>query len=357
MRRNSVSREFFRPDALCRLALAVVAVNLVWQFAVLRPAYAENGRITIIEENDGLLPDGLDRHYTQGAMLSYLSPTQTTEDFTANLFASLSHLPMLQPGPDTQRKFDVVLGQSIFTPTKYHDPVPDPKDRPFAGWLYGGGSLLQETNGNMLENFEILAGVVGPASLAEEAQEGFHSATGFNNTNLDAAWKHQLKNEPGVMITYDRHWKIWQNSFFGFQTDIIPEAGLTVGNVMTYADAGFQLRVGQNLGADYGIPRVRPSLSGTSWFDASRMASPFGWYLFAGVQGRAVARNIFLDGNSFANSPSVDKNILVADFDVGASLFYSDWVKLDLSFTERTKEFTTQKSMDHFGNVSLTFRF
>jgi hypothetical protein len=32
-------------------------------------------------------------------------------------------------------------------------------------------------------------------------------------------------------------------------------------------------------------------------------------------------------------------------------------VKLDVSFTERTKEFTTQRQADHFGNVNLAFRF
>ena len=87
------------------------------------------------------------------------------------------------------------------------------------------------------------------------------------------------------------------------------------------------------------------------------MTSPWGWYLFGGVQGRAVAQNIFLDGNTFQNSASVDKKVLVADFTVGASVFYMDWAKLDFTFTERTKEFKTQQSMDRFGAASLSVRF
>ncbi len=341
----------------CCVAAGLAMIGLAGLTALPERAAAENGRITIIEENDGLLPSGTDRHYTQGALLTYLSPKLAVDDATAGLYAALSNLPIMQPGVDVQRRFDVVFGQSIFTPTKYHQAVPDPTDRPFAGWLYTGGSLLQETHGNMLENFEVLAGVVGPDSLARQAQELVHSLAGFHQPDLDKAWSHQLKNEPGVMITYDRRWKIWQSSFFGMQTDVIPEAGLTVGNVMTYADAGVQFRIGQNLGVDYGVPRVRPSLSGTSWFDASRLNGPWGWYLFAGVQGRAVARNIFLDGNTFTDSPSVKKNILVGDFTAGASVFYSDWAKLDLTFTQRTKEFTTQQSMDRFGGASLSVSF
>ena len=345
-----------RSSCLRHLASGLVWLGLA---TLAHPAAvrAESGRITIIEENDALQSKETDRHYTQGALLSYLSPTLTADSFAARLYAPLSSVGIMQPGPDTQRKFDVVFGQSIFTPSNIKIAVPDPRDRPYAGWLYGGGSLLQETHGTMLENFEILAGVVGPASLAKEAQEAVHDALGLKNSNLDAAWSHQLKNEPGVMITYDRHWKVWQNSLFGVQTEFIPEAGLTAGNVMTYADAGAVFRIGQNLGADYGVARVRPSVSGTSWFNASRMTSPWGWYLFGGVQGRAVAQNIFLDGNTFQNSPSVDKKILVADFSVGASVFYMDWAKLDFTFTERTKEFKTQQSMDRFGAASLSVRF
>lgn len=341
-----------------RIGLALVALLDAASLFAPGAARADNGRITIIEDNDGLLPDGWDRHYTQGASLIYLSPTFTGPGLQDNLYSALNaHLPLFAPGPDAVRKFDVIFGQSIFTPVKYHDPVPDPKDRPFAGWLYGGGGLLQESGGRMLENFEVLAGVVGPAALAKETQETFHSATGFNNANLDQAWSHQLKNEPGVMISYDRHWKVWRGAAFGFESDVIPDAGVTVGNVMTYAQAGFQVRAGHNLAADYGIARVRPALSGTPWFNATRMSDPFGWYIFGGVQARAVAHNIFLDGNSFTNSPSVNKNIFVADFSTGASLFWSDWVKIDFSFTERSKEFHTQKQWDHFGNVNLSFRF
>lgn len=323
------------------------------------PAMAdEYGRISAIEENDGLLPDGHDYHYTQGAMLAYLSPTLKPEDFATGLFDGISRAtPFFQPGLGVQRKFDVVVGQSIFTPTKYHQVVPDPRDRPFAGYLFTGGSLLQDTDGRMLENLELLAGVVGPDALAKEAQETFHSIAGFNNKNLDQGYRYQLSNEPGFMLTYERKWRVWQTRFYGIQAEVIPEAGLTIGNVMTYGAAGGMVRIGQNLDVDYGIPRVRPALSGTSWFDASRLTQDFGWYLFAGAQGRAVAHNIFLDGNTVADSRSVHKEILVGDFSTGASVFYRDWVKLDVSFTERTKEFTTQHGSDHFGNANLSIRF
>jgi len=47
-----------------------------------------------------------------------------------------------------------------------------------------------------------------------------------------------------------------------------------------------------------------------------------GGYVFAGVEGRAVARDIFLDGNTFQKSPSVDKEPLVGELAVGAALLF-----------------------------------
>lgn len=67
------------------------------------------------------------------------------------------------------------------------------------------------------------------------------------------------------------------------------------------------LRLGQRLPLDYGPPRIQPSLPGSGFFVPPQ--DRFGWYLFAGVEGRAVARNIFLDGNTFRDSRSVDKEL------------------------------------------------
>jgi hypothetical protein len=78
--------------------------------------------------------------------------------------------------------------------------------------------------------------------------------------------------------------------------------------------------------------------------------------LFAGVEGRAVARDIFLDGNTFRDSPSVDKENFVGDFEIGIAATYGS---MRASFTQiyRTKEFKGQKGNDRFGAISLSWRF
>lgn len=68
------------------------------------------------------------------------------------------------------------------------------------------------------------------------------------------------------------------------------------------------------------------------------------------------ARNIFLDGNTFRDSRSVDKEPLVGDLQFGIAV---TWRNVRLSYTHvlRTREFKTQGEADDFGAFSLSVRF
>jgi len=219
--------------------------------------------------------------------------------------------------------------------------------------------LLQENahpSHHTLENFELQAGVVGRWALGGLTQNDFHQ---FINVSPSMGWENQLHNEPGVVLTYERKWRFQQPLYSNLAIDIIPELGASAGNIMTYGQGGALVRFGQNLGVDYGPSRIRPGPSGTDWFDSEQLNGRLGWYLFAGTQGRAVARNIFLDGNTFESSPHVDKKHFVADFTIGASLFWSDIARLDLALVERTKEFDGQSGghLNRFGGINLTVLF
>jgi hypothetical protein len=309
---------------------------------------SDAGRFTIIEENDALIPAPTDRWYTQGLMLSYLSAPVASSAFDWMFPTTYTN-----PNAPRTRRFEIVVGQSIFTPAATKLNPPDPLDRPYAGWLYGGLGWYQETNRASLDHFELVGGVVGPASLAKQVQVGFHNLLGQNSS---AAWGYQLRNEPGIVLSYDHKWRVGTPIGGGLSIDAIPEFGGSVGNVYTYGELGLLVRLGRNLNADYGPPRIRPSLSGTTWFDRSQLDGALGWYVFAGVQGRAVARNIFLDGNTWTNSASVDKRTFVGDISTGASLFWLDFAKLDIVFTWRSEEFVGQGQWSRFGGINLSFR-
>ncbi len=114
------------------------------------------------------------------------------------------------------------------------------------------------------------------------------------------------------------------------------------------------MRIGADLPADYGPPRIRPALAGAGFFSP---ANDFSWYLFAGVNGSAVAHDIFLDGSLFRDGdPHVDKNVFVGEVQAGLALQFRR-VQIAYTFVTRTKEFKTQTSAQQFGAVSISAKF
>ena len=100
--------------------------------------------------------------------------------------------------------------------------------------------------------------------------------------------------------------------------------------------------------------RVRPALPGTGFFEIPE--KKWSWSLFGGVEGRLVGRNIFLDGNTFRDSYSVDKNYAVGDANAGVALTY-DQMRISYTLVYRTKEFETQDENTVFGALNLGYRF
>src|SRR5262249_43831732 len=153
----------------------------------------------------------------------------------------------------------------------------------------GGISLMQENQGRELENLELDFGIVGPGALAKQVQNDFHQLIGAQEAR---GWSSQIQQEFGGMLSYERLWRLPLLGDNSFGVDFVPQAGITAGNVMTYGEIGGLLRIGSGLHAEYGPARIRPALSGTDYYDPSRLDNGSGYYFFVGTQGRAVARNI-----------------------------------------------------------------
>lgn len=304
----------------------------------------EKGVLTFSFEND--IFSGTDRHYTNGARLSYISPENEVTKWFDN---ATEYVPFfLQDG---NKRLGFAIGQSMYAPNDISTAIPDPLDRPYAGWLHADFSVTSDTD-ERLDFIELSLGVVGESALGEEVQSFVHSIV--PDSIEPQGWDYQLKDEPAIMLSYQRKWKnLWQASTHGLGADFIPHAGFSAGNVFTHAALGGTLRFGKDLPSDYGPPIIRPSFGGSDFFEPR---SSLGWYLFTGVEGRAVARNIFLDGNTFKDSASVDKENFVADFQVGAAVTFGD-TRVSYTHVFKTKEFKAQNSMDSFGSLNLSLRF
>lgn len=319
------------------------------------PAPADDTtRVTVLEENDSIWSSS-DKYYSQGLGLSLLTGDLSEAGAGNAPFDLLADWSLFAGDAGWRsRRYEILLGQQIFTPQDTGRDNPDRDDRPYAGWAFAGLGLLQDTDRKRLDHLELLVGVVGPSAFGETVQNDWHQYIGIAEAE---GWDHQIHDEPGAMLSYERKWRFLAPMDNGFGADFIPEAGATVGNVMTYGQIGGLVRFGRNLQADYGPARMRPSLSGTSYFNSDGMTGDFGFYVFAGAQGRAVARNIFLDGNSFRDSRDVDSEPLVADLTGGVSLFWGGAVKLDVMAIHRTKEFDGQDKASDYAGINLTVGF
>lgn len=303
--------------------------------------------LTFNVEND-LFGGGTDRNYTSGVRVTWFD----TGKRPPSVFDNVSKVfPTFTINNTTSIYY--TLGQNLYTPKAITSPVQDPRDRPWAAFLYGAAGLTTITQ-NHVDEAEVTLGVVGPAALGRPAQSFIHKYV--SNSPTPRGWGLQLKNEPGLMLAWERRWP-GRFSFqpFGLYAGAEPHFGVTVGNVYTYTNAGLSLRLCPWSGRFQDDPiRVRPAMPGTGAFIVPE--GQFSWYLFGGVEGRAIARNIFLDGNTFADSYSVRKVPFVADANVGLALTYGK-VRMSYALIYRTNEFTTQTGGNVFGTVSLGMRF
>ncbi|MGK2906639.1 MAG: lipid A deacylase LpxR family protein [Desulfuromonadales bacterium] len=308
------------------------------------------GIFSVQLEND-MWGSGSDQNYTHGTRISYLSSEETPNW----LRKAAAFVPVFSRRGHLRTSY--AIGQSIFTPDDISSKELIEDDRPYAGWLYGAIGLISDhrvRDGNLrsgrLDSLELNLGVVGPSSLAEETQSFVHKIV---DSPQPEGWQHQLHDELGVMLVYDRQWQAqYVSEVYGLGIDLTPHVGGTLGNVLTSVSCGGTLRIGRDLPSDYGPPSIRPSLPGSGFFHPTRN---FGWYLFTGVEGRYVLHSIFLDGNTFRDSQSVDREPWVGDIQVGLVLTWGD-VRLSFTNIFRTDEFAEQKSSTEFGSLSLSFR-
>lgn len=308
---------------------------------------SEKDFISVSVENDSL-GGGTDQFYTSGVRLTWFNvstPVPPVIDEMAEM------VPTFDINATTSTFF--TLGQNIYTPEDITLRANQDDDRPWAGFLYGSVGLATLEN-NHIDELELTLGVVGPESLGEEAQRFVHK--NFTDSPSPKGWDNQLDFEPALIISAQRRWpRFYRKEMGAVDFNVEPNVQLSLGNVYTNAGAGVSFTLGQNDGTlQDKPPRVRPAMPGSGFFETPEHG--FGWIFFAGVDGRAVARDIFLDGNSFKDSHSVDKKPFVADASAGVALTY-DRYRLSYSINARTKEFDGQEDGAVFGSVTLGLRF
>lgn len=346
-------------------------VFCLWVMIIFNPAQAyashdapEAGRedksfdtFTLYWENDAFA--GTDRDYSNGLKLTWSTPYELDED-SRHLpdwsYPLINRLPFVKD-PGLHRAVSLSVGQMIFTPaeTWRHDLVID--DRPYAGYLYTAGGFHNRTR-NQKNSWELQIGVVGPLAFGEESQDIVHDLLGSKKSQ---GWEHQLGNEIALEIIYESQARVDLTlPRQGYKYDLIPHWGVRIGNVQTYANIGAEIRYGWNLPLDFGSCPIRAGCATNSAFRRASSVDFAGtltaWHIFAATEARLVGHDIFLDGNTFRDSHSVDREVLVGDLMAGLVLDFGK-IKTVYSYLLRTKQFSSQPSNHRFGSltVSLTY--
>lgn len=308
---------------------------------------APQGVWSFTSEND--LFGGTDRNYSNGLRIERVTPANRVMPALSWVANRLPYLDLNR----TELRQGFALSHAIFTPEDIETVTPDPEDRPYAGWLYASGTVVGTTRldkGGMVQDvLQVNLGIVGPSAGGRFVQENWHDIIRIIEPQ---GWDSQLKDEPGIEIIAQR-----MRQFDGFdlplglETDYALHGGVALGNVRTYASGGGLARIGWDLGADFGPPRIRPALAGAGVFDPDQ---PYGAYIFAGIEARAVARDMFLDGNLWRDGPRIeDRRDLVADAQMGFAVHNGN-VQIAFTYVHRTEEFVAQAGPQRFGAVSIS---
>jgi len=329
------------------LGLALLAAGPALAQPPATPPASDNVSIwTIQAENDSastyFINRSSDRYYTSGLRIGWTSPPSLVP-------ASLKELGHTLWGAGEAR-VSVDLTHQMYTPSATFLPVPPLDDRPYASVLMGYFGLVQDTP-RTRSTLVLGLGVVGPGAVGERVQNGFHELIGQRTLS---GWRTQLRNEPLLQIISERTWRVPIYSLGPFETDALPSLTAAVGNLRTYVQTGVMVRLGQGLQSDFGPARLRPGTTGGDYFSRLR---PVAWYVFAGADGRAVAHDLTLDGNTFNSSRSVSKHPFVGQMQAGIAVMA---LGVRFSYTHRlaTQEFRGQRGGLHqVGSFALSVRF
>ncbi len=307
------------------------------------PVEDDRGTVSFVYENDWV-DGGKDRNYTNGIRLSYVSGTKPVDPVSGWLSRNF-----LTPDEHTVERRGFALGHSIYTPNDISATEYLPDQHPYAGWLYGEYTYLRTSDVDRVDQVTVQLGVVGPSAGGEWVQNEVHELIGAKPAR---GWANQIDDEVGVVLSYDRRFRaLWEVGDSSFGADITPSAGVTIGNIHDNVRVGAMARIGQDLRTDYGPTRIRPALAGAGYFTPIDGLS---WYVFAGLEGRYVAHNIFLDGSLFQDDGvGVDSREFVGDIQAGFAIQYGD-TQFAFTYVERTPVYEEQDTAHRFGAFTVS---
>lgn len=330
----------------------------------------------VLSENDNFYSH-TDQYYTNGIQVSWWKGNEGIPEGVNTLIDRVQGEASGDcDAHKTRRAIIYSFGQLMYTPQDIKIASPQPLDRPWAGWLYVGAAISDQrvkqwgsTTIGLRNTYGLDLGVTGPPSLAEQTQKFVHKII---DSPKPQGWDHQIKTEPGAILKY----KIEAREIKDYPLfDLTPYTGFMLGNIMTNASIGAIARIGVfNCGFEYFQKKIGPTnVNQLASLDkvpvppptqcSSRTLGPLSeLYVSGGIEARGVARNIFLDGNTFRDSASVDKKYFVYDISwgiygkLGPSTGIFNGMFFGITWVRRSPEFSTpagDAAIQRYGAINI----
>jgi hypothetical protein len=329
--------------------MVMKSLLLIRSFTVLSLLVFTFPSVNASDSQTQLSPENNDRHLREAAKYRFEVNNDASFD-SDNLFSSGASFQLHTPVTDSWDKLEYTtefvrflgakipsltadglnyraslsVGQIFQTPDKIEAPEFIPDDVPYAGVLTFRSSWIA-FNDTDFRGFEIVVGVLGRPSVAEQTQNLTHKIIG---SHIAEGWDNQLKTEPVINVNYMRKNKFLQlgkAQSLSFDTAI--SGDIQLGTLITATAIRLEGRLGYNM--PLGFAYQPDSIGRTLTYDATlapvnKKAASIYASLIVGTS--YIAHNLVLDGNVFKDAiHSVEKEDVVSSALLGFHYERESW--------------------------------
>lgn len=282
-------------------------------------------------DNDAYLGTKQDRYYTNGLFINFRRAIEGKKDTSV------------------KKIWGVSIGQEMYNARSGHVELIENVDRPFAGYLYAGGSLhWLKPNENSLK-LEAQIGTIGPSALGKEGQTLLHKIVGFYPID---GWQYQVKDELGLNLKANLHYLLFRNK--SKTLDFSLPINANFGNTFTGLEAGVLFRTG-------GINPLYHSATTNSnvAIKLEQGLQKTEFYFFLKPALTYVAYDATIQGGLFVKDKGLviyKPNPIVFSQQIGAVYASKRWT-FDFSVIFKSKQLAEAKRSEQYGSFSACYRF
>jgi hypothetical protein len=261
------------------------------------------------------------------------------------------HFPTLNDDGSVVR-YGQGIGQNMMTPGDLSLVTAQEGDMPYAG-TFTYTFNWQAYNRQTARNFQISAGILGEAALAEQFQKFVHND--LNQGDDPKGWDTQRDSEPIVNIAYQYVWRLAHigeyNGGWAGQVNLTP--CVHIGNLFTAAEIAMGLRFGWNILEGFNAYPAPPGRGFYQAYDLPKpsSASPHSFDVICGVRATGLAYSVLYDGSILSDDDrEVEREDIVYSGGVGFNYHYVDLLSIRIDLL-RTSDVLVGESLPAASNA------